>query len=75
MTDTSLETPTPAALAGLSAVAAVRTSVEMPLRFADGYATPARLTTLTGLVDGKEHLALDLGDCQGSLPDLLPLAN
>ena len=30
--------------------------------FADGYATTARVFTFDGLVDGREHLALGLGD-------------
>ena len=34
----------------------------MPLRFADGYATTARVFTFDGLVDGREHLAFGLGD-------------
>ncbi len=34
----------------------------MPLRFADGYATSARVFTFNGLVDGREHLAFGLGD-------------
>ena len=34
----------------------------MPLRFADGYATTARVFTFDGLVDGQEHLAFGLGD-------------
>ena len=41
--------------------ARVRAEVEVPLRFADGYATPARVLTFDGLVDGGEHLALALG--------------
>jgi GTP cyclohydrolase II len=40
----------------------VRTAVTVPLRFADGYATTARVFTFTGLSDGKEHLAWGLGD-------------
>ncbi|PPK98160.1 GTP cyclohydrolase II [Kineococcus xinjiangensis] len=44
--------------------AAVRTDVEVPLRFADGYATTARVFTFTGLADGREHLALGLGAWQ-----------
>jgi len=40
----------------------VRTSVTVPLRFPDGYATTAQVSTFTGLADGKEHLALRLGD-------------
>jgi len=33
----------------------------MPLRFADGYTTSARVLTFDGLVDGREHLAIGLG--------------
>jgi GTP cyclohydrolase II len=47
--------------------AAVRTQVTVPLRFADGYATTARVFTFDRLTDGKEHLALGLGDWQKSL--------
>ena len=42
--------------------ATVRTQVTVPLRFADGYSTTARVVTFDGLVDGREHLALGLGD-------------
>jgi GTP cyclohydrolase II len=42
--------------------ATIRTQVLMPLRFADGYATTARVFTFDGLVDGQEHLAFGLGD-------------
>jgi GTP cyclohydrolase II len=74
MADTLTATLTPAvltALTGLDAglLATVRTSVAVPMRFADGYATTAQVTTFTGLVDGKEHLALGLGDWQGALTD------
>ena len=48
-------------------VATVRSRLAVPLRFADGYATTARLITFDGLVDGREHLALGLGDRAGSL--------
>jgi GTP cyclohydrolase II len=41
--------------------AAIRTQVSVPLRFPDGYAAPARVISFTGLVDGREHLALRLG--------------
>ena len=41
--------------------AAVRTQVTVPLRFPDGYTTAARVMSFTGLVDGREHLALGLG--------------
>src|SRR3954453_2195799 len=42
--------------------AAVRTLVSVPLRFPDGDATTAKVMSFTGLVDGAEHLALQLGD-------------
>jgi GTP cyclohydrolase II len=48
-------------------VAKVRTQVTVPLRFADGYATTARVFTFDGLVDGREHLAFGLGDWRESL--------
>ncbi|GAB1690265.1 GTP cyclohydrolase II [Krasilnikovia sp. M28-CT-15] len=40
----------------------VRTRVTVPLKFADGYTTTAEVVTFTGLTDGREHLALALGD-------------
>jgi GTP cyclohydrolase II len=43
--------------------ATVRTQVELPLRFADGYTADARVFSFDGLVDGREHLAFALGDC------------
>ena len=42
--------------------ARIRTQVDIPLRFADGYAAHARAFTFHGLVDGGEHLALRLGE-------------
>jgi GTP cyclohydrolase II len=45
--------------------ATIRTEVTVPLRFADGYATTARVYTFDGLVDGREHLALGLGALAG----------
>ncbi|MEU8615006.1 GTP cyclohydrolase II [Actinoplanes sp. NPDC048791] len=47
--------------------ATVRTRVTVPLRFADGYATTARVLTFDGLVDGREHLALGLGDWESAV--------
>jgi GTP cyclohydrolase II len=47
--------------------ATVRRQVTVPLRFADGYGTTARVLTFDGLVDGREHLALGLGDWQRAL--------
>jgi len=43
-------------------LATVRTQVSVPLRFADGYTTTADVFSFHGLVDGREHLALGLGD-------------
>ena len=42
--------------------ASIRTQVSIPLRFTDGFATPARAFTFDGLVDGGEHLAFRLGE-------------
>ena len=42
--------------------ATIRTQVSLPLRFADGYATDARVYSFNGLVDGQEHLAFALGN-------------
>ncbi|MEU4428987.1 GTP cyclohydrolase II [Actinoplanes sp. NPDC024001] len=47
--------------------ATIRRQVTVPLRFPDGYATTARVMTFDGLADGKEHLALGLGDWQRAL--------
>src|SRR4249920_2263423 len=44
----------------------IRRRVTVPLKFADGYATTAEVVTFDGLVDGKEHLALALGDAFGA---------
>ena len=49
------------------APAAVRTAVNVPLRFADGDSAAGRVMTFRGLVDGKEHLAIGLGDWEGAL--------
>jgi GTP cyclohydrolase II len=45
--------------------AKIRTQVMVPLRFVDGYQTTARVFAFDGLVDGREHLALGLGDRAG----------
>jgi GTP cyclohydrolase II len=42
--------------------ASVRTRVDVPLAFGDGYRTTAQVMSFDGLVDGREHLALGLGD-------------
>lgn len=46
--------------------AAIRTRVRIPLRFSDGWTTSADVITFTGLADGKEHIALGLGDHEGA---------
>jgi GTP cyclohydrolase II len=51
-------------------VATIRTHVSLPLRFPDGYATTCRAFTFHGLVDGREHLALGLGDRAGASTDI-----
>ena len=48
-------------MALLLPAATIRTQVSVPLRFADGYAAPARVFSFDGLVDGQEHLAFGLG--------------
>jgi GTP cyclohydrolase II len=48
--------------------ATIRTEVSLPLRFADGYETDARVFSFDGLVDGREHLAFALGDRAAGLP-------
>jgi GTP cyclohydrolase II len=47
--------------------ATIRTQLTVPLRFADGYATTARVFTFDGLVDGREHLAFGLGVHAGAI--------
>jgi GTP cyclohydrolase II len=44
--------------------ARVRTAVTLPLRTADGFATVAQAYTFERLVDGREHLALQLGEAR-----------
>ena len=41
--------------------ATIRTQVTVPLRFADGYCTAARVFSFDGLFDGQDHLAFGLG--------------
>ena len=43
-------------------IATIRTQVSVPLRFTDGYGTPARVFSFDGLIDGQENLAFGLGD-------------
>ncbi|MFB9236967.1 GTP cyclohydrolase II [Plantactinospora siamensis] len=48
-------------------IASIRTQVTVPLQFPDGYATEARVFSFDGLVDGREHLALGLGEWRAAL--------
>jgi GTP cyclohydrolase II len=41
--------------------ASVRRRIRIPLRFADGFSTQATVVTFTGLTDGQQHVALELG--------------
>jgi GTP cyclohydrolase II len=43
------------------AAAAIRTEVPLPLAFADGYRVEGRVISFTGLIDGREHIAVALG--------------
>jgi GTP cyclohydrolase II len=43
-------------------LATIRNQVLVPMRLASGFATTARVFTFDGLVDGREHLALGLGE-------------
>ena len=61
------------AMTPLVPVASIRTEVVVPLRFADGYDTVARVLSFDGLVDGLEHVAVALGDrATGSPADRRP---
>jgi GTP cyclohydrolase II len=42
--------------------ATIRSQISLPLRFADGYTTAARVFSFDGLVDGQENIAFALGD-------------
>ncbi|WP_370287800.1 GTP cyclohydrolase II [Nocardioides sp.] len=56
-----LARPTPGTDAG------IRARVRVPLRFVDGYETVGDVVTFDGLVDGREHLLIGLGDWEGAL--------
>jgi GTP cyclohydrolase II len=53
-------------------VAEVRTRVTVPLRLPDGYATTGTVFSFTGLVDGREHVAIGLGDWTRPVPLVRP---
>lgn len=46
----------------LAVAATVRREVSLPLRLPDGASAPARIVTFHGLADGREHVAIGLGD-------------
>ena len=48
--------------------AVVRREVQLPLRVADGSSLAARMFTFDGLVDGREHVAIGLGDADRDVP-------
>ncbi|WP_435748310.1 GTP cyclohydrolase II [Microbacterium sp. PMB16] len=48
-------------------VATERTRVRVPMRFSDGFTTTADVVTFDGLVDGREHLLLGLGDWRAAM--------
>src|SRR5215469_10676094 len=52
--------------AGGVPAARVRASVPLPLRFLDGYPVEAVVFSFDGLRDGREHVALGLGDWAGA---------
>jgi GTP cyclohydrolase II len=56
--------PLPLPAPGSVPSATVRRQVTLPLRTPEGFSTEARAFTFDGLVDGKEHVALGLGDWQ-----------
>jgi GTP cyclohydrolase II len=45
----------------------------LPLRFADGFGTTARVYTFDGLADGREHLGLGLAGCSGICRSEVPV--
>ncbi|MGM9384938.1 GTP cyclohydrolase II [Streptomyces antibioticus] len=47
-----------------------RARVRVPLRFPDGYSVDAELVTFHGLADGREHIAVVLGEPDLGEPDL-----
>ena len=51
--------------------ATIRTEVELPMRFDDGWTASARVVTFHGLVDDREHLALRLGPAITDQPPLV----
>ncbi|CAG7638045.1 GTP cyclohydrolase II [Actinacidiphila bryophytorum] len=63
--------PVPAVTSAVPPAAAVRTKVRVPLRFPDGWETVVDVFTFSGLADGKEHLALGIGDYEAAAVPLV----
>ena len=49
----------------------MRAEVTVPLRFPDGFATVGRVITFHGLHDGREHVAIALGDVDAAAEPLV----
>jgi GTP cyclohydrolase II len=49
-------------------VAAIRRDVRLPLRLPDATSVPARMYTFDGLADGREHVAVGLGEVVPDVP-------
>src|SRR6202167_6592688 len=53
--------------------AGIRQRIRIPLRLADGYSTTATVISFTGLTDGQQHVALELGRPAAARLPVLPL--
>ena len=54
-------------------MAAIRQRIQIPLGFTDGYSTTATIVSFTGLTDGQQHVALELGRPDVTRPPLVRL--
>ena len=61
--------PAKATLATVGSHAAVRRAIDVRIRFTDGFSTTARVFTFNGLIDGREHLLLALGNWEQYAPN------
>jgi len=57
----AVPTDRPRPVSGAVQAAAIRQRVRIPLRLADDYSTTATVISFTGLTDGQQHVALELG--------------
>jgi GTP cyclohydrolase II len=53
-------------LTGTVQAATIRRRIGIPLRFGDGYSTNATVISFTGLADGQQHVAFELGRPAGA---------